>query len=159
MSKRKSDGPSLGLLLIRAARLFDEQAVARIEAVTNAGLRTSHTALVMHLELLERANESKAEGEQGVRLTDLADAMGITKQAVGQLVEDLARHGVLKRVIDPRDRRARLVELTARGERAKQHGLSVLRGLEGEAALFLGRSRVDELKEDLLALLDFLEGD
>ncbi len=45
----------------------------------------------------------------------LADHLGITKQATSKLVAHLVRRGYLTRTPDPDDRRARLLVLTDRG--------------------------------------------
>lgn len=45
----------------------------------------------------------------------LAEHLGITKQATSELVQDLVERGYLTRVADPTDRRARLLLLTDRG--------------------------------------------
>jgi DNA-binding MarR family transcriptional regulator len=45
----------------------------------------------------------------------VAEHLGITKQAAGQLVEYLVDHGYVTRQPDDRDGRARLLLLTARG--------------------------------------------
>lgn len=45
----------------------------------------------------------------------LADHLGITKQATSELVQHLVDHGYLTRAPDPDDRRARLLVLTERG--------------------------------------------
>jgi DNA-binding MarR family transcriptional regulator len=49
-------------------------------------------------------------------VVDLADHLGTTKQAASQLVAGLVERGYLRREPDPRDARARLLRLTARGE-------------------------------------------
>jgi DNA-binding MarR family transcriptional regulator len=46
---------------------------------------------------------------------DVAEHLGITKQAAGQLVEYLVDHGYVMRRPDERDARARLLLLTERG--------------------------------------------
>jgi DNA-binding MarR family transcriptional regulator len=46
---------------------------------------------------------------------DVAEHLGITKQAAGQLVEYLVDHGYVMRQPDERDGRARLLLLTERG--------------------------------------------
>jgi DNA-binding MarR family transcriptional regulator len=47
--------------------------------------------------------------------SDVAEHLGITKQAAGQLVEYLVDHGYVLRQPDERDARARLLLLTERG--------------------------------------------
>ena len=46
---------------------------------------------------------------QGTRPSELARRAGMTKAAMGELVSELQRVGYVRRVIDPTDRRARLV--------------------------------------------------
>src|SRR4028119_988614 len=54
----------------------------------------------------------------GTRLTDLAARALGTKQPAGPLVDSLERAGYVERVPDPRDARARLVRIAARGHAA-----------------------------------------
>src|ERR1700730_13286920 len=91
-------------LLFKAARLIDEEALQRVaETPGRPRLRRSHTSLFPHIDL------------EGTRVTDLAERLGVTKQAVSQLVDDLEAMAVLERVIDPDDARARRVRFTSRG--------------------------------------------
>src|SRR6476620_9130241 len=55
-------------------------------------------------------------GGSGLRLTLLAEMAGMTKQSVGEVVDDLAARGYVKRIADPEDKRAKLICLTERGE-------------------------------------------
>lgn len=47
--------------------------------------------------------------------TQIAAHLGVTKQAAGQLVDQLIRRGYVCRETDPQDARARLIVLTERG--------------------------------------------
>src|SRR5262245_64629691 len=47
--------------------------------------------------------------EDGLRLTDLAALAGMTKQSIGEIVDDLASRGYVERFPDPADRRAKLI--------------------------------------------------
>jgi DNA-binding MarR family transcriptional regulator len=98
-------------LLFRAARLVNEAAIARVQAVGGT-LRTAHTQLFPHIT------------SDGIRLTELAERIGVTKQAIGPLVDDLERQRFVERVEDPADRRAKRIRWTRKGQRALLHGIS-----------------------------------
>ena len=84
---------------------------------------------------------------------DLAARVGVSKQAVGQLVDDLESMGVVERVPDPEDGRARRVRFTRRGFQALLHGVGVLDRLEQQLAAAIGRLTVDALREGVEAAL------
>jgi len=136
---------SAGHLLLKAARLLNERAIARVRAEANPDFRTPHTALLPHIDF------------EGTRLTELAARVGTSKQAVGELVAELEEMGMVSRAVDPADARARLVRFTPRGRRALLHGLSVLAEIETELAAELGRATFDRLRADLGRLLEALE--
>jgi len=121
-------------LLFRASRLVNEHAIARVQAAGGT-LRTAHTQLFPHITT------------GGIRLTELADKIGVTKQAIGPLVDDLEREGIVERVDDPADRRAKRIRWTRKGQRALLHGLSVLAELERELAREVGKARLAELAD------------
>ncbi|MGQ2980153.1 MAG: MarR family winged helix-turn-helix transcriptional regulator, partial [Polaromonas sp.] len=51
----------------------------------------------------------------GSRLTDLAHSAGMSKQAMGDLVDQCEAWGLVTREPDPHDQRARVVRFTASG--------------------------------------------
>ena len=131
-------------LLFRASRLVNERAIARV-ADGGGRLRPAHTALFPHIT------------SQGVRLSTLADRVGVTKQAIGPLIDDLEQQGVVQRVDDPADRRAKLIRWTKKGERALLHGLGVLADLERDLARSIGKARMAALADTLEALIGAVE--
>src|SRR6478609_2720864 len=54
-------------------------------------------------------------GGKAMRLTELAGYAGMTKQSVGEIVDDLVALGYVERIPDPQDRRAKLIRLTSKG--------------------------------------------
>jgi DNA-binding MarR family transcriptional regulator len=140
---------SVAQLLFKCARLVNEEAISRVNAAAGNGpkLREAHTALFPHLD------------SQGVRGADLAKKLGVTKQAISQLVTELEDWGVVEQVADPDDGRAKLVRFSKRGEQALLHGLSVLGELERELSDKIGKRRMQELHTALLALEKVLEGE
>jgi DNA-binding MarR family transcriptional regulator len=136
---------SFGQVLFKSARLLNELAIARLRE-KNPDVRLAHTRLLPHVDF------------EGTRLTTLAERMGVTKQAAGQLVEELAEQGLLLREADPEDGRAKRVRFTAKGKKALQEGLVLLGTFEGELGAHLGEARMEELKGSLGVVLDWLEG-
>ena len=128
-------------LLFRAARLVNERAIARVQRAGATNLRLAHTALFPHIT------------DAGIRQTELADKLGVTKQAIGPLVDDLERDGVVARIPDPADARAKLVRWTAKGRRALREGLGVLAQLEAELAEEVGPRKLAALADTLEALI------
>ncbi len=136
---------SLGQVLLRTARLYNELAITRVQRESEPRIRLAHTAVFPHLDTA------------GIRPTALARRMGVTKQAVGPLLDDLVAWGMIQRIPDPADGRALLVALTPRGGAALLDGLRVLRGVEGQLRAELGEERVDELHRSLTACMDLLD--
>jgi DNA-binding MarR family transcriptional regulator len=132
-------------LLIRCARLVDEEARARINA--RAGrlvARPTTMALLPHI------------AHEGTRIVELAEKLGITKQAVSKRVAEMVEEGVVELAPDPEDGRAKLVRFTPLGLQAIHHGLGVLGGLERELEAALGAGKMGELRALLLSLSEVL---
>jgi DNA-binding MarR family transcriptional regulator len=133
-------------LLFKAARLANEVALGRaVGAGAGPRIRAAHTALFPHLDF------------EGIRLTDLATKVGVTKQAVGQLIDDLAELGMVERVSDPDDSRAKRIRFSHRGHAALMHGLGVLVEIQETLAAAVGARRMRELHETLKRVIAALE--
>ena len=85
--------------------------------------------------------------EKGSRLTDLADASGFTKQAVGEAVTDLEKLGYVERLPDPTDGRAKIIKLTDWGMDAVLKGRRLFAEIEAEWAEQLGSELLATLRE------------
>ena len=86
---------------------------------------------------------------EGTRLTDLAEQSGFTKQAVGEVADDLERLGFVERLADPQDGRAKLIRLTDRGAESRAAGVRIMGEIEAEWAERLGEDAVATLREVL----------
>ena len=104
----------LGRLMGHALRRFDERVLHLMAhnpdvplALSNLAARdqigAAHIHITRHLAL------------QGSRLTDLAASAGMSKQAMGDLVDQCVAWGLVRREPDPLDARARLVVFTPTG--------------------------------------------
>jgi len=101
---------------------------------------------------LAQARLAARIGERGSRLTDLAEQAQITKQSAGFLVDQLEREGLVERVPDPADARARLVCFTERGLQVVSVARTVERQILREWRRHLGPRRFAALQEGLTAL-------
>ncbi|MGN6587420.1 MAG: MarR family winged helix-turn-helix transcriptional regulator [Solirubrobacterales bacterium] len=84
---------------------------------------------------------------EGMRLTVLAEMAGMTKQSVGEIVDDLVARGYVKRIPDPEDKRAKLICLTERGERAQATGLALFAKVEEQWKERYGERRITQLRK------------
>src|SRR5690606_18063721 len=126
-------------VLFKAARLANEEGIARARAAAGEGrLRVAHTTLFPHISF------------EGVRLTQLAERVGVTKQAVAQLVDELEEMGLVERVPDPSDGRAKRIRFSARGREGLMLGLGVLKKLERELAAAVGAEELAAAHRTLL---------
>jgi DNA-binding MarR family transcriptional regulator len=104
----------LGRLLGHAARRFDERVLELMAraidvplALSNLAARGQVSAAHVHI--------TRHVALEGSRLTDLAQQAGMTKQAMGDLVDQCEAWGIVKREPDPRDARGRIVRFTDTG--------------------------------------------
>ncbi len=137
---------SLLQVLFKAARLANEAALRRIRERTGEyWIRPVHTTLFPHIPF------------DGIRLTALAEKMGVTKQAVQRLVDELESGGFLERVPDPDDGRAKLIRWSARGGEGLDEGVDFLLAFERELADVLGKESLVDAHATLSRLVDYLE--
>ncbi|MFD9444092.1 MarR family winged helix-turn-helix transcriptional regulator [Streptomyces sp. NPDC060006] len=94
---------------------------------------------------------------EGSRLAELADASQVSKQTIGSIVDQLERAGYVRRVPDPRDARARLVTVTARGHELIELSLPVVRDTQSQWTAHLGPERTRQLRQALEALREITD--
>lgn len=104
----------LGRLLGHAARRFDERVLELMAqdvdvplALSNLAARAQVSAAHVHV--------TRHVALEGSRLTDLAANAGMTKQAMGDLVDQAEAWGIVRREPDPKDARGRIVRFTGTG--------------------------------------------
>lgn len=83
---------------------------------------------------------------------DLAEHLGVTKQAAAQLVEELVRKGYVERHPHPHDARARLLALTETGWAATRAADQAARTAVAPWREVLGPARFSALVADLTLL-------
>jgi DNA-binding MarR family transcriptional regulator len=135
---------SVGVLLFIPYRHMEQRVLA---AVTAAG----HDISLAQARVFQRLDRN------GSRLTDLAQASQMSKQAAAFLVDDLETGGYVDRVPDPTDRRARLIRITPRGRDAVAVALVEQQRIEAEWEARLGPRRMSDLRSTLEVLREITD--
>ncbi len=133
--------------LLRAYKAVNEETIRRVVARGHRGLRPSFTSLLGQLDT------------EGTRLSALATRMGVTRQAVSQLLVQVEEAGLVTREDDPTDARGVVVRFTAKGRRTLEEAVEVMEGLDRELATRLGARDLAKLSALLAALAEVVDPD
>ena len=125
------------MLLLGAARTVVDGVDAGVRARGFADLRPAHG---FAFTLLSAG---------GATIVELAQHLGVTKQAAGQMVDDLVAKGYVERRPHPTDARARLVVLTDRGWACTRAADAAAEETLRPWAEQMGERRLNELRADL----------
>jgi DNA-binding MarR family transcriptional regulator len=96
-----------------------------------------------------RGNVARHLGPRGLPQSKLALRMGLTKQAVQQLLDELVRDGVVERKPDPHDKRGKLIILTQEGLRALHDANRIKKRIEKDYEKLIGPRKFGVLIETL----------
>ena len=132
---------NIGVLLQQLARDFERRTRTSLMARGHTELLPSHQVVFAGL------------GRTGTRLTVRAQNAGMTKQAMGQIVDDLEQLGYVERTPDPDDGRAKIVRFTPAGLDFVCDAAEVLDGIWSEYSSLLGARELDQLQGTLRKLL------
>jgi DNA-binding MarR family transcriptional regulator len=116
------------------ARRFDE-------ALRPLGLTNGQFSLLMSL------NRPEAPG-----MASVAELLAMDRTTLTAALKPLERRGLVRVVVDPRDRRGRKLLLTAQGKRLLAEAAPVWERTHAETEAGLGESEADRLRRDLRAL-------
>lgn len=94
---------------------------------------------------------------KGVRASDVADRIGMTRPSMSRLVRRLERRGVVSVHSDPLDGRAAILRATANGRQMHLATLARRRELMAEALAARAGVLPDDLATGLAAIADALE--
>lgn len=136
--------PNLGVLLFIPYRHMEQRIIAALNA-------SGYPITAAQAHVFQRI------GDAGSRLVELAEAASTTKQNAGFLVDQLEKQGYVERAPDPRDARARLIRITARGREAVAAAAEVEAAIEREWREHLGAEGTERLRAALLKLREITD--
>jgi len=125
----------IGWLLWRANQDWNLEFVDRMQAAGH-GWFTAARSMVM-------GQVAPKGTKQGL----LVDRLGISKQAVQQLIDGLEEDGILERVADPDDKRGRIVRLTEKGRAAMKDANRIKLEIEAGYRARIGDDEFARLSE------------
>src|SRR3954470_24946167 len=126
---------SLSSMLVNAQRWL--AAAERANGGRSTGFARSHALVFTHLD------------GNGTRPAEIARRAGISRQAVGQTVAQMKDLGLVKLAPDPTNRRARLVQPTAKGRKALERTGTGSAAAEKVLSRRIGAARVKSLRDAL----------
>jgi DNA-binding MarR family transcriptional regulator len=126
---------SLTSLMTNAQRWL--AAAEQSSARRGAGLAPAQALVFTHLD------------SGGTRPAEIARRAGISRQAVGQTIAQMRAQGLVKLAADPSNRRARLVQPTAKGRKALERSSGSASSAEKVLSRRIGAARVKSLRDAL----------
>jgi DNA-binding MarR family transcriptional regulator len=141
---------NVGRLLNNAVRRFEARVLELMSAGGHDETRIAHVSLTRNLDV------------EGTRLTELARRASMSKQAMGELVDQCVELGLVDRVADPSDGRARIIMFTPAGLSWLDAFRDAVDVAEQEMRSELGKATMDAILKGLAvygAKFDSLEED
>jgi DNA-binding MarR family transcriptional regulator len=124
----------IGAQLRAAAEAVHQAVYDRLAQAGHHHLRPSHLALL------------KFPGPHGSRPTELAARVGLRKQALNPLLNDLEELGYLQRTSDDEDKRGRILWLTPRGMSLMRIMRETLEEVESQLSDRLGAAGLQDFQ-------------
>ena len=131
---------NVAVLLREPFLAFIAELLRRLHDVGYDDLRVSHLVVFQHLD------------PDGSRITELAAKAQMAKPSMAYLVEYLEEAGYLQRVPDPRDGRARLIQLTERGWKRTNDAYDLIDAMNAELVSAIGARSMTNLHRLLTSL-------
>jgi DNA-binding MarR family transcriptional regulator len=118
-------------------RRFEARVLELMSARGHDQTRIAHVSLTRNLDV------------EGTRLTELARRASMSKQAMGELVDQCVELRLVDRVVDPSDRRARIVTFTPTGLNWLDAFRDAVDVAEKEMRTELGKTAMDAILKGL----------
>jgi DNA-binding MarR family transcriptional regulator len=141
-----ADGPDLGILLAIAYRCAIDQLTARLTAAGFPGIRPADGYMFRAL---------RGDGHTS---TELAQILGISKQATIKIVDHMEGRSLVARHPVADDRRAKIIRLTDQGRHTMETAIRVNGEIEAEFAAQVGAEDVSAMRAALIAFTEAYGG-
>ena len=133
----ETEGPPLDHLLTDVERVFAERVRSRLREGGHVALSAAQLRFLGEVAL------------GGRRVSDMAELLRLTRQAVGQIADALESRGLVTRSPDPSDARARIVLATGAGVALVEDAIDATRAEEERLGREVGHAALRELKRTL----------
>ncbi len=137
MTERPEGAYELTVLLILALRSMIDDVHARLAAAGFSDVRPAHGFVFQRL------------APDGATGNELAEHLGVTKQAASEMIDDLEERGYVERQPHPRDGRAKIVVLTRRGWDCIRTAEGFFADAERRWTEIVGAEKMADLRADL----------
>ncbi len=119
----------VGVLLWEATRRWKEELDAGLVELGHPWAAEARGKIIMHV------------GRTGIRQSELVRRLGLSKQAVQQLIDELVSDGIVERIAEAADGRSKRIVFTAAGRRFLGDSNKVKRAIEANYREVLGAER------------------
>ena len=141
MTRTQDRRPDFAILMMGVARIVADNLGI---AVRNAGIHDMRPPYGFVIRAL---------GEGGSTLTELAQLLGVTKQAAIKVVDEMESRGFLERVSSPIDGRSKILKLTEKSLKVRNVALGASNAMEHELQERIGTDSVEAMRGVLLEFL------
>jgi len=147
VADQPAGGYDLTVLFMLALRAMVDEVHLRLGAAGFDDLRPAHGFAFQRL------------AAQGATGNELAEHLGITKQAASAMVDYLEEHGYVARQPHPRDGRGKIVVLTRRGWDCIRAAEAIFADVERRLVETVGAERMALLRFDLQRIVTAMDAD
>jgi DNA-binding MarR family transcriptional regulator len=135
----------LMLDLVKAIYWFDESLQNGLKAKGWDGITRSQSLVLVNL----------ANGE--TRSSRIAENVGVSRQAMSQMLAEMAAKDLIKIDDDPNDRRARIISFSPAAQPLREDANAILLDLEKRLEKTIGRSRMNAIRAGMAIDWEVLE--
>jgi DNA-binding MarR family transcriptional regulator len=128
---------NINQLLSELSKDFDRRRLEKCHQRGYTDIRLSHFSLFSNL------------GYGTARLTELAEQAKITQQAMGKVVKEMERSGYISRREDSSDKRAKIIQLTTKGQKLVDDSVQIVDEIIDEYTKKMGKDGIRELEKAL----------